>query len=187
MSGRQRNASATREAILEAAREAFTTHGYIGAGVREIAAAVGVHPSLVNRYFGSKERLFDEAVPATFDIRPFLTRPASDVPAALARYIVEKERGSFDATLAMVRSAGSPEASALLRRGLERGFIEPLASWLGGPYARERAGLILAALAGVAISRDVLAVNALTDREAVADQLTRLIESLVQGCHGSCR
>ena len=59
---RPRNAAATRQAILQSARQAFARAGYSGAGVREIAHGAGVTAMLVNRYFGSKERLFAEAV-----------------------------------------------------------------------------------------------------------------------------
>src|ERR1700754_1767178 len=59
---RRRNAAATRAAILTSAREAFARAGYDGAGVREIAKGAGVTAMLVNRYFGSKERLFAEVV-----------------------------------------------------------------------------------------------------------------------------
>ena len=62
---RRRNAAATREAILISARRAFARAGYDGAGVREIAAGAGVTAMLVNRYFGSKERLFAEVLAAT--------------------------------------------------------------------------------------------------------------------------
>jgi AcrR family transcriptional regulator len=58
-------AVATRAAILASAREVFARAGYDGAGVREIAAGAGVTAMLVNRYFGSKERLFAEAIAAT--------------------------------------------------------------------------------------------------------------------------
>ena len=57
---RRRNAEATRAAILASARACFTRAGYDGAGVREIAAGAGVSAMLVNRYFGSKEKLFAE-------------------------------------------------------------------------------------------------------------------------------
>ena len=62
---RRRNAAATREAILASARRAFARAGYDGAGVREIAAGAGVTAMLVNRYFGSKEQLFAEAIAAS--------------------------------------------------------------------------------------------------------------------------
>lgn len=47
-------------------RAAFTASGYDGVGVREIAAGAGVTAMLVNRYFGSKEQLFAEAVDTSF-------------------------------------------------------------------------------------------------------------------------
>jgi AcrR family transcriptional regulator len=40
------------------ARKAFARAGYDGAGVREIASGADVTAMLINRYFGSKERLF---------------------------------------------------------------------------------------------------------------------------------
>ena len=59
---RRRDAAATREAILQAATHRFTTKGYERAGSREIAADAGVTAALVNRYFGSKEKLFGEVI-----------------------------------------------------------------------------------------------------------------------------
>src|SRR3954454_6414158 len=47
--------------ILDAAQIAFGTVGYARSGVREIAEAAGVAPSLVMHYFGSKEALFEQA------------------------------------------------------------------------------------------------------------------------------
>src|SRR5260370_4279013 len=57
---RRRDAGATREAILASARLAFIRWGYDGAGVREIAEGAGVTAMLVNRYFGSRKRLFSD-------------------------------------------------------------------------------------------------------------------------------
>ena len=59
---RRRDAAATREAILQAATRRFTTEGYQRAGAREIAADAGVTAALVNRYFGSKVKLFAEVI-----------------------------------------------------------------------------------------------------------------------------
>src|SRR6185436_16563966 len=70
---RRRNAANTREAILASARTAFTNSGYDGAGVREIASGAGVTAMLVNRYFGSKERLFAEVVARTMAVPVILT------------------------------------------------------------------------------------------------------------------
>lgn len=45
---------------------AFTRYGYDGVGVRDIAQIAGVTAMLINRYFGSKELLFAEAVDVAF-------------------------------------------------------------------------------------------------------------------------
>ena len=63
---RPRNAAATRDAILASAIDNFARSGYDGVGVREIAGDAGVTAMMVNRYFGSKEQLFAEAVETSF-------------------------------------------------------------------------------------------------------------------------
>ena len=51
---RPRNANATRQAILEAARERFCSDSYDDVGMRDVARDVGVDAALISRYFGSK-------------------------------------------------------------------------------------------------------------------------------------
>ncbi len=66
--GRAERGEATAAALLDAARTAFSEHGFAGASVRTIAAAAGVNPALVRYHFGSKAELFaaviDEAMTA---------------------------------------------------------------------------------------------------------------------------
>lgn len=52
----------------------FARAGYDGVGVREIAGDAGVTAMLVNRYFGSKEQLFAEAVETSFVSPVFVSR-----------------------------------------------------------------------------------------------------------------
>src|SRR5258708_11597591 len=88
---RRRNAAATREAILISARRAFARSGYDGAGVREIAAGAGVTAMLVNRYFGSKEKLFAEVCADTMRDPVILSAEnlaATDFAAAFAEALV---------------------------------------------------------------------------------------------------
>ena len=60
---RPRNASATRDAMLAAARERFARHSYDDVGLRDVARDAGVDAALISRYFGSKEDLFrDRAI-----------------------------------------------------------------------------------------------------------------------------
>ena len=62
-----RRSDATRAAILAAAREQFAAGGYQAATIRAIAAAAGIDPAMVMRYYGNKEGLF--AAAAEFDLR----------------------------------------------------------------------------------------------------------------------
>lgn len=55
----------TRQALLEAARELFSSRGYEGVGIREIAERAGANIASINYYFGSKSALYLETVRAT--------------------------------------------------------------------------------------------------------------------------
>src|SRR5687767_11071532 len=67
-----RDAVRTRAGLLDAARWHLTRRGYDQLGVREIASRAGVDAALVQRYFGSKKRLFEEAIAGHFDAKPLL-------------------------------------------------------------------------------------------------------------------
>ena len=56
----------TRQQILREALQAFAEKGYDGAATREIAARAGVNHGLIPYYFGSKEKLWQEAVDLVF-------------------------------------------------------------------------------------------------------------------------
>ncbi len=49
----------TREAILDAAEDLFSKHGFYGVTIREVAREAGVDTALVHYYFGAKRDLFD--------------------------------------------------------------------------------------------------------------------------------
>src|ERR1044072_1427095 len=76
--GRRTGPGSSRQAILDAARDHFTRHGYKGATLRAIAAQAGGDPALVRHFFGGKDGLFAAAM---------------ELPPAAARGIL----GAFDA------------------------------------------------------------------------------------------
>lgn len=53
---------AKKEIIIESALKLFSTKGFEGTSVREIAADAGVNVAMINYYFGSKEKLFESVV-----------------------------------------------------------------------------------------------------------------------------
>ena len=61
------------EAILEAARELFTTKGFAATTVREVCRAAGVTPPALYYHFGSKEGLFEAVVAKALTLDDFCT------------------------------------------------------------------------------------------------------------------
>lgn len=185
---RRRDAAATRHAILASARKAFSRAGYDGVGVREIAAGAGVTAMLVNRYFGSKEKLFAEVAADTMR-DPVILSPenlrAPDFAAALAKSLVEVTAPGatpLDGFLILLHSASSPRAAELGRDWLRRGHQSTLEERLAGPGAVERAGVFLALVAGLQVMRQMMEIPSLADASpAVLERLlTPLIRALVE-------
>jgi AcrR family transcriptional regulator len=54
--------SSTEEKIKEAARKVFIRKGYAAARTRDIAEEAGINLALLNYYFRSKQKLFDEVM-----------------------------------------------------------------------------------------------------------------------------
>jgi AcrR family transcriptional regulator len=181
---RRRNAAATRAAILASARKAFARHGYDGVGVREIAAGAGVTAMLVNRYFGSKEQLFAEVAADTMRDPVILTPEnlaAPDFAAAFAKALVKVTTPGetpLDGFLILLHSASSPRAAEIGREWIKRGHQATLESALAGPLPRERAGLLLALVAGLQVMRQMMEIPALAD--ASAEDLERLVTPVVR-------
>lgn len=59
--------TATRTALLEAAREEFAAYGIAGARVDRIAERAGVNKERIYGHFGSKEKLFDAVITEALD------------------------------------------------------------------------------------------------------------------------
>lgn len=179
---RKRNAKATREAILSSARDAFARLGYDGAGVREIAAGAGVTAMLVNRYFGSKEQLFAEALVAA-NANPTIATDAvldSDDPGrAIAQALIgitPRDGEPLEGFKILLNSAASPRAAELGRKVIEAGHQKTVADALRGDHREQRAALVLALVAGVQMMRQSLGLTALS--EANPDELRDLLAPL---------
>jgi AcrR family transcriptional regulator len=181
---RQRNAAATREAILASARVAFTRAGYNGAGVREIASGAGVTAMLVNRYFGSKEQLFAEVVAQTMATPVILTdetlaSPTSgaDMAAALVD-LTSAGANPLDGFLIMHRSGSSKRAAEIGREQIEKHHHRAMTAALSGKNATQRAAIVLALVAGIQIMRQMIGLSALT--EAKPKDLVKILGPLFQ-------
>ncbi|MER5665838.1 TetR/AcrR family transcriptional regulator [Streptomyces mirabilis] len=79
-----RRSDTTRTAILTAARERFAADGYERATIRSIAKDARIDPSMVMRYYGSKEGLFA----AVLDVDLRLPGPDGLDPHEVGRVLV---------------------------------------------------------------------------------------------------
>ncbi len=161
---RARDAGRTRAAIADAARTLFSEHGYEATTVRTVAAAAGITPGLVTRYFGSKDGLFLAVSDVDLRVSAVLEGTHEGIGARMAASMVSRWRqvGAGDPVLILVRAAGSrPEAAHALRDFLDRETTGPLVARLraeGVPeaQARDRASAVDAFVMGAVMSRRVV-------------------------------
>lgn len=176
---RPRNAAATREAILASAIQNFAHAGYDGVGVREIAGDAGVTAMLVNRYFGSKEQLFAEAVETSFAPPVFIAEnPQALARDAAAALVARSAPGTNDLApfLIMLRSASNPRAADIVRDAIERHVGRRLARQLPAPGRQLRSDVVLSVISGVLLMRRVVGARALNQRNDA--QLTALLAAM---------
>ncbi|SDZ06554.1 TetR/AcrR family transcriptional regulator [Herbiconiux ginsengi] len=165
-----RDAAATRRALVRAARRRFATDGYRATTVRQIAADAGVNVALINRYFVSKDGLFEACMLRTSDELDTRTpNPATsidDVIARLVAHVVNAPDGDDPLQLLLLlRSSGDENADRIRRRTLEH-FTQRLAAAAGwdaddpdtAPVLL-RAQLAIATMLGVVMLRTSAAVQ----------------------------
>ena len=177
-----RTGGATRGRILNAAILRFARSSYETVGLRDIAADVGVDVAYVHRCFGSKERLFAEALEATVEPAKLFDGPAEDLAGLLAKQTFARYKGRGRNTVGpldiIIRSLSSSEASRVLREFTRDDIIRPLAEKIG-QEADTRAAVITALLAGIGILRNVLRIDPLTEVEG--GELEKLIAQTING------
>lgn len=197
-----KDATATRRALVRAARRRFAVDGYRAATVRHIAADAGVNVALINRYFGSKEGLFEACMNRTADeLNPedVATGPAAttgtekrpDIGAVIDR-IVAHAVNSDDTDdplrlLLLLRSSGDENADLIRRRTLES-YTERIAlsaGWTAGDSATDhlllRAQMAIGTLLGMVMLRASAKVQPLSaaTRDELAGPLSQVLRTLL--------
>lgn len=182
---RRRDAEATRNRLVEAAAELFAERGYDRTTVRAIADRAGVNQALLFRYFGSKTALFGEVV-AMNGRRQLEETPAEHLlQTALRNLLVPDGTSTADRSLEVfLRSAGSDDEAAQANRRLTEEYTTALTGLTDADDAELRAGLVLAWLLGIGLTRVVVRQEPLAsaDPEHVSrlmlDAVRRLLERL---------
>jgi AcrR family transcriptional regulator len=147
----------TRSAILAAARRRFAADGYERATVRAIAADAGIDPSMIIRYYGSKEGLFAAAVDIELRLPDLASLTCDRVGEAFVRHFLRlwEGDGPHEVLTVLLRSAVTNESAAERVRTI---FATQVATALGPSVedAPTRAALVASQMLGVALCRYVL-------------------------------
>jgi AcrR family transcriptional regulator len=150
----------TRAAILAAARHRFAADGFERTTIRAVAADAGIDPSMVMRYYGSKDGLFGAAVDLDLHLPDLATVPRDKLGETAVRHWVERWEGALSDELLIVllRSAVTNEAAAEhLRSVFGAQVARGLAAVVDDPAeAPIRAGLVATQMLGLALCRYIL-------------------------------
>lgn len=174
-----------RRGVLDAARGLYARQGYLNTTITAVAAAAGVAPDLIRRYYANREELFAAVMRLPTDpgaaIAQLLAPGIDGLAERLVRVTLQMldEPATRDQIAAMVRDgAGAAKAVAPLREFLESVIVDRVAAALRVPDARMRVALAVSYVVGVAGSRYVLRLEPLAS--ATEDDVVRLVTPAVQ-------
>lgn len=180
-----KNPDDVRQLVLDAARGVYARQGYVKVTMKGVAAAAGVAPDVVRKYFNSREDLFAAAMRFPFDPGAAITALIAPGIEGMGERLVRVtltmlgEQETRDQIAAMIRDgADAAKATAALREFFESVIIDRVAAALRVPDARMRVTLATSYLLGVASARYVMRLEPLAS--ASEDEVVRLVAPAVQ-------
>jgi AcrR family transcriptional regulator len=175
-----RSSTETKARILLVAQEVFSAKGYAQAGLRDIAAKAGIAPSLVIKYFGTKAKLFEEALAAAIiPIRQF-QQDRARLGEAITASILDRDARMF-APAMIALALGDDEARQIAESVVRDEIVAPMAEWLGDEDSGARALNILAMTTGFWIyHRNMGTLLDAEEMERSADLMTQSLQDLAQ-------
>ena len=185
---RPRDAARTRQSLLAAARRRFAAHGYAATTVRDIAADAGVNVALINRYFTSKEGLFEACLLSTADElrHTAVAAGGSQLAERIARSMLSISRTDSNEILPLLLRSSGDERAERLRLGILQTFSESLASSAvrgagGSADSLLRAQLVLALFIGIGVLHTTPGVEPLASASSdeLVEPIRRIIETLL--------
>jgi AcrR family transcriptional regulator len=177
-----RNSGATKARILEAAREAFATLGYERATVRTIAEMAHIHPSMVMRYYASKESLFAASSQFNLQLPDFAKAHRAKAGELIVQTFLDRweNRGAAGDLPALLRlSVTHPDGREKLIAVYTK-QVKPALDRLIPPKRRARVAILIATqLVGLAFLRYVLRLPAAI--ELTEEDIVKSIGGAIQG------
>jgi AcrR family transcriptional regulator len=179
---RSRDAAASKQALLDAARSLFGQQGFESTTIRDIGERAGVDAALIARYFGSKADLYVAAIVAEAQ----RYQPPSDYEdlQEIARAVITltDEQGLGPITQALLRSDTSDDIRAAARTHMMRRLVAPMAADMtrrGSDRPELRAAVTVAAVMGVNLGR---ALGWFDDLKTVPrEELAELVAAMIDG------
>jgi AcrR family transcriptional regulator len=175
--------AATRNAILSAARKLLTERGYEGTTIRAVASVVGVDPSMVMRYYGSKAGLFGAAVDLDLHLDKVPQPQVDRLGETIIRHFLSRWEGdlSDEVITLLLRSASTNPMAAQHVRSVFETQIATFVMRMTGHEATEathRAGLASTQLLGLALTRYVLELPPVVsmDTETLVQNLSPVLQ-----------
>ncbi|MFD4899813.1 TetR family transcriptional regulator [Streptomyces sp. NPDC058411] len=177
-------AATGRDAILLAARRAFTQRPYAEVTIRGIAADAGVSASLVVKHFGRKEQLFNTVADFGPAAEELFDAPLHGLGRHMVLTLVRRRREQKgDPLLRVVFSLGNHDERSLLRDRFHEQVTARLTERLPGRERALRAELIAGHLIGLGatLSLHREGAGSRATPEHLADLYAPALQSLVEG------
>ncbi len=175
--------SNTRDAILDAARASFASVGYDRTSMRAVAKAVGVDPSLLVHYFGTKDGLFAESLRVTEAAQSLIGHVSAAPREQWGRVFAERmlaqwQGGEFGQNwLAIIRSAASePSAARMVAHLYETRFLQEVTA-LDLDHPAVRATMMSSLVTGLTFTGQIIGLPGFA--AAPRDQQLALLEAVV--------
>jgi AcrR family transcriptional regulator len=158
----RRSSAETKTVILAAAKERFAQSGFERATIRAIAADANIDPSMVMRYFGSKDQLFAAAADFDLDFPDLSSVDPGDLGAAMVAHFMDRwERD--EALIVLLRSSTTNAEAAKRMREIFAAQLLPALAKVNAAEPARSAGLIASQMLGMALCRYVLQLPPIVD------------------------
>ncbi|NMO00571.1 TetR/AcrR family transcriptional regulator [Gordonia sp. TBRC 11910] len=159
-SGRRPGDPDTKGAILDSARELFARDGFDKTSVRAIAADAGVDAALVHHYFGTKHKLFLDAVAIPIDPTVILGQLNSVDVHDLGAHLLRTVLGIWDGELqsagvALLKTNLAAPDSAMIRSFIAEIILTNIATRIDDD-TDVRTSLLASQMLGVLVTRYVI-------------------------------
>jgi AcrR family transcriptional regulator len=173
---------ATRERILDAARALFGEQGFERTTVRQIAGAAAINPSMVIRYFGSKEGLFAAATEIDLRVADLASVPDEMRGETIVARFLDRWEGpdAGEEMPIMLRAAASHEGAREKYLDAMDRQVRPMVATICPPDRVETCMALCATqLGGLALTRYVLRVPGVVALKR--EEIVRRVGAVIQG------